>query len=120
MRTGLQRVLIAQGILTLAATPGGYLHSGKATAIAVLFGGLITVITTLLLMLCEKRTAMRAGNDPGQNLKLMYACAMQRLLFAAMMFAVGIGILKLQPVPLLAGFMLGQVAHFLNGVKNRV
>lgn len=120
MRTGLQRVLIAQCILTLAATLGGFLHSGKPTAIAVLFGGLITVITTALLMWCEKRTAKRAGTDPGQNLKLMYACAIQRLLFAMVMFAVGIGVLKLQPVPLLTGFMLGQVALFLNGVKNRV
>ena len=120
MQRGIRNILIAQVVLVLIGFTIGFVQYGKPVAIALLFGGLMTIINTLLLVRCMSRAEKLAGKDPGKNLKLIYLCAGQRLVMTAVLFGVGIGLLKMKPLPLLIGFMLGQAAHFLNGVKNRV
>jgi ATP synthase protein I len=120
MQRGIRNILIAQVVLVLTGFTVGIVQYGKPVAVALMFGGLMTVINTLLLARCMTRAEKIASKDPGKNLKLIYLCAAQRLLMTVVLFGVGIGLLKMKPLPLLLGFMLGQVAHFLNGVKNRV
>ncbi len=120
MQAGIRNILFAQMVLVLAGLVVGYAAYGRPVAVALTFGGLMTIINTLLLVRCMSRAEAMASKDPGKNLRLIYLCAGQRLVMTALLFGLGIGVLKLEPLPLLIGFMLGQAAHFLNGVKNRV
>ena len=45
----------------------------------------------------------------------IYRSALERLLLVALLFALGLGVLKLAPLALLTGFIVGQVALLLTG-----
>ncbi|MDH5183587.1 MAG: ATP synthase subunit I [Gammaproteobacteria bacterium] len=82
------------------------IHAG----IAAIFGGVIALVNTLLLRWNFERAEHFAGNDAGQNMKLLYRTAAQRLFSTIGLFVIALGVLKLQPLPLLVGFIAGVTA----------
>ena len=109
---GFQLILI--GITAL----GFYLYSGVAAAGAAAFGGLIALLNMLLLSWRAWRVE-QGGVDAKQSLKHLYLSAIERFATVALMFALGMGPLKLQPLPMLIGFMVGMVALFRFGKLQR-
>ena len=91
---------------------------GPIAAKASLFGGIIALLNTGLMIMHEKRASERAGNDAKQIVKHMYLCVIERMVMALVLFAIGLIALKLLPLYLFAGFIAGQVAAFLNGLSH--
>jgi len=85
---------------------------------AVLYGGLIAIINSLQLLRHLRRAERMAGSDANQNVRIFYICATERLIMTIMLFAMGLGVLKLLPLPVMSGFILGQLALFFGSLKN--
>jgi ATP synthase protein I len=101
-----------------AAILGFYLYSGKSAAGAAAFGGLIALINMLLLSWRAWRVE-QGTLDAKQSMRHLYLSALERFVTVAFMFALGMGALKLQPVPMLVGFLIGLVALFSFGKSKR-
>lgn len=85
----------------------------------VLFGGLITVINSLQLLRHLHRADRVAGCDANRNVRILYLCAMERLVMTLALFAISLGALKLAPLPVICGFILGQAALLIGSFKSR-
>lgn len=89
---------------------------GYLAAKAGLFGGMIALMNTGLMLLHDKR-AQSSDDDAKRVIKYVYLCAIERMLLTIILFAVGLVALKLMPLPLLLGFIAAQLAAFLNGLS---
>ena len=92
---------------------------GQANAVAALYGSAIAFANTLLRIWHMRRAARIAGADIGRNLRLLYSCAAQRFVLTGVLFALGMGIVYLMPLPMLVGFVLAQLALFMEGFERR-
>lgn len=82
---------------------------GKNVAVAAFFGGAVAVANALFLFWCMRAGARRATRDARQELAWLVRFSMERFLMVALLIVAGLGWLKLMPVPLLTGFVLGQL-----------
>jgi len=112
------RLLIFQIISVCLMTAFLAVMYGSLAAKASLFGGMIVLLNTGLMMMHERRAAQRAGQDAQRILKYMYLCVVERFILALVLFAIGLVALKLLPLYLLLGFIAGQLAAFLNGISH--
>ncbi len=86
---------------------------GGLAGAAALFGG-ATALTNLLLLDWRARRANRVGAlTARQSLQVLYLSALERFATVALLFALGIGFLELEPLPLLLGFIAGLPALLL-------
>lgn len=100
-------ILLASVGITMTVT--GLVQGGSAVP-AVLYGGTVA-LTNLLLLDWRARRANRVGAlSARQSLQVLYLSALERFASVALLFAVGIGVLELEPLPLLLGFVAGLPA----------
>lgn len=100
-----RRVVVTQVVLTaLLATGFGWFLDWNAV-LAALYGGMITVLITAWLAWRLRRLT---AQTTGIGLALIYSSAAYRYLVAATLVAVGVGLLRLAPMPLLVSFALTQ------------
>ncbi len=86
---------------------------GGMSGPAALFGG-ATALANLLLLDWRARRANRArALTARQSLQVLYLSALERFATVALLFALGIGFLHLEPLPLLLGFVAGLPALLL-------
>ena len=115
--TGVRRLLLFQGLL-VAFTSAVFLVAFETFAAAsVWFGGGIAAANALLLARCAQRDTRATGRTPQQSLAAAYICVVQRFVLIALLFAFGLGALKLQALALLAGFIGGQLVMVIMGIK---
>jgi len=114
----MRRLLIFQIIMVGMMTAALAGLDGFLAAKSSLFGGIIVLMNTGLMMLHEKRAAIQAQDDAQRILKHVYLCAVERLVLTLVLFAIGLVGLKLMPLQLLLGFIAGQLAAFLNGLSH--
>jgi len=118
MGLSMRRLLIFQTMMVVCVTALLAVMYGVFAAKSSLFGGMIVLMNTGLMIMHEKRAAQQADNDAQRILKYVYLCAVERLVLTLILFAVGLVALKLMPLPLLLGFISGQLAAFLNGLSH--
>jgi ATP synthase protein I len=107
MRSGLRNIIIIQLILTAAVALGALAWRGQESALAAAYGGGIVLLNSFLLA----RRVRRAGELEGSSVAAsMYAGAAQRFIIAAAAFGLGMGVLRLEPVPMIAAFAVAQFA----------
>ncbi|HDP89822.1 MAG TPA: ATP synthase subunit I [Thioalkalivibrio sp.] len=109
-----KRLLVVQAVLVLLGAALVYLLNGEYAALGVLFGGSIVIVNTLLLHWHHRRAERFAGNDAGKNMRILYRAAAERFFITLALFAIGLGILGLEPLPLLLGFIGIQLAQVLD------
>ncbi|MDZ7657401.1 MAG: ATP synthase subunit I [Sulfurimicrobium sp.] len=113
---GAQRNLYAISNLlyqTAAVTAGAslaYFLGGGAAAGAVWFGGAVALSNAMLLVWRIRSAANRPAQEPRRELAGLVRSSMERFFMVSLLMAVGLGWMKLMPLPLLAGFALGQLA----------
>jgi ATP synthase protein I len=110
-------VLSTQLVLVLLTSAVFFLVSGGFQAGSAVFGGAIALINVLLLEWRRYQTDTGRAIDARQSLLVLYRSALERLLLVALLFALGLGALALDPLALLTGFIMGQVALLLTGTK---
>lgn len=100
LRKGVRRVILFQALLTLFVAAGfGYVRGGFSL-LSALYGGAITLLLTGWL----GRGVWRAG-----GLGALYANAITRYAAAMLFLGLGLGVLKLAPLPLIVAFAVAQL-----------
>lgn len=104
-----RQVILLQIVVTLFG--GSIAYSIKGTpqfAIAVLSGGGISVVNAALLAWRMVRAALHPAHEAHHQLRLMYLYAIERFLVVVVLLCMCIAVLKLSPLALLGGFVMGQ------------
>ena len=113
MDSGIRRLLLFQS-LVVAATAVVFLVIFEAcSAVSVCYGGCLAAANALLLARCAHRDVNEPQRSPQQSLAAVYLCVVQRFLVIALLFALGLGLLKLKPLALMTGFIAGQLVMVL-------
>jgi F0F1-type ATP synthase assembly protein I len=109
-----RRVVWLQVAITLVMAGVAYGLYGAQLALAALSGGLVSVLNGALLAWRMCRTALRsahAAHDSSgahHQLRLMYFYAAERFLAVVALLGICMVVLKLSPLALLGGFVVGQ------------
>ncbi len=96
--------------LLLAAAAGFWLVMGWKAGIGLIYGVGIVFANGWLQRWQLERAARLAGNDPAKNLLYLYRCAAERFIATVALFAAGLGLMALPPLPLLSGYVIAQAA----------
>lgn len=104
-----RRVVGMQLATTLVATSAAY-FVGKSPqiAMAVLSGGGVAVLNGMLVAWRMSRSSNQTSHDAHLQLRLMYFYAAERFLAVVALMAICMAVLKLYPLAVLGGFVLGQ------------
>ncbi|MBT9614088.1 MAG: ATP synthase subunit I [Burkholderiales bacterium] len=103
----IRQVLSLQLALILVASLGGYAIWGLGVAQAVCFGAGIAAVNTLMIAWRMRQGRTTPAAQP--SLSEFYRSWLERYLLLGVLLAAGLGGLKLMPLGLLSGFILGQV-----------
>jgi len=110
-----RQVIFLQLLATLFGASIAYNIKGTPQlSIAVLSGGGISIVNSVLLAWRMVRAATHPAHEAHHQLRLMYFYATERFLLVVALLCLGIAVLKLSPLALLGGFVMGQ-AVFLAG-----
>jgi ATP synthase protein I len=109
MRTATYSLLAIQALLTLVIAAAFYIQRGELTAVwSACYGGGVGLGVSALLAY----RLMQAAR-PGASIAGLYLGAVERFVFVAVAFAVGLAVLKLAPLPLLVGFVGAEVGYYI-------
>lgn len=95
---------------------GVFLLNGHSAALAALYGGGIALASSTLLGRSLRAAGETAQHAPQQGIWLLYFGAVQRFLLVLALFALGMGVFGLPPLPLIVGFAGAQVAFLIGGI----
>ncbi len=107
--TGTQRVALAQAGLAPVAALIGTIFAGISAGLAVLYGVLIALAVSLVLVWRERQAMQHPEWDQHRLFKQFIRTGIERLLMLVGLLFVGLGVLKLMPLPLLLGLLLAQL-----------
>jgi ATP synthase protein I len=104
-----RQVILLQIAVTLIGASIAYSIKGTPQfAIAVLSGGGVSVVNGTLLAWRMDRAALHPAHEAHHQLRLMYYYAAERFLVVLVLLCLCIAVLKLSPLGLLGGFVIGQ------------
>lgn len=110
------QVLAALGVAALF-----YFAQGSQAAQAALFGAAIAMANKLLLVWRFRQGARRPPLDAQKQLREFYRAGFERFVIVSLLLAAGMGALGLMPLPVLVGFVSGQMAlivsQFTRGIE---
>ncbi len=110
MQRSIRNLLIAQVVLTCLVATGFLFAKGAEFMWAAFYGGAILMTNTVLMGF----RFQKAETAEGQNFALaMYAGVVQRFIITFAGFAIGIGWLKLAPVPQIVAFAAGYIGFIV-------
>jgi len=105
------QVIGLQIVVTLVVASIAYSTKGAPQlAIAVLSGGGVSVLNGALLAWRMSRAALHPAHGAHHQLQLMYFYAAERFLVVIALLGLCMAILKLSPLALMGGFVMGQAA----------
>jgi len=110
-------MLLFQMLLVAAASIVFLFMSVIFAAACVWCGGGIAAINAWLQARCLKRDERAPERTPQQSLAAIYICVVQRFLVVALLFAFGLGAMKLEPLAVLSGFIVGLVVMVILGTQ---
>jgi len=109
----MRKLLLTQFFLVVLVAVGSYLHGGRWAAQAALFGGCIAFVNTLLLAWRVRNAGQRAERSGSRAAFTLYLGAVERFVFTLLAFIVGMGMLKLPPLPMLVAFAAAQLGYWI-------
>jgi ATP synthase protein I len=108
--TGALRVARAQALLAPVAALIGAAVAGVNAGLAVLYGVLVALAVSAVLVWRERQSMDHPEWDQHRLFKLFIRVGIERLTLLVGLLAVGLGVLRLAPLPLLLGLVLAQFA----------
>ena len=110
MLTAPARVAWVQAVMAPLFAILGFFAGGSAAALAV-FYGVATALVASLLMVWRERTTLRHPEWDGRKLFGVFILSgLERWFTVIVMLGIGLGVLKLSPLPLLLGLAAAQFA----------
>jgi ATP synthase protein I len=108
------RLLAVQAGLVAVVAVGFWFTGGLLSVQAAAYGGGIALLTTFLLGRRVRMAMDAAKQQPGSETTVLMVGVVQRFVLALALLGAGIGWLGLEPVPLLVGLAVGQMAFFFS------
>ncbi|MCI0401783.1 MAG: ATP synthase subunit I [Gammaproteobacteria bacterium] len=106
---GIRRLLTTQCLLVVGLSALLWMASGIFEAQSALYGGGIALLSSWMLGRRVYSAADVAEERPGKGVAMLYFGAIQRFVIVLGLFALGIGLLKLAPLPLIGAFAVAQL-----------
>ena len=100
--------LQAAVIVAMALLAGGW--QGWTVTVAVMFGGGVALLNSALLVWRWHRGLCDYHCDGERHLRSFYRSSLERFFVVAISLVAGLTVLHLDPLPLLTGFLVGQLA----------
>jgi F0F1-type ATP synthase assembly protein I len=113
MKSSVYRTAVLQIIISVIAGVVAYALEGKAEAGAALYGGVVALIGTLLLLWRMQSNKHKTLKEAQQHLWLFYRSGVERFLVISIFLAIGMGTFKLVPLAVLVGFVASQLAWII-------
>jgi len=113
MRPEYIRLVCLQGAITVIGAICTYLFVSPPAAKSLVYGSCIALMSTVFLAWRLRQGERQASLGAEWALRQAYRTAIERFVWVAVMLAVGFGLLKLAPLWVLAGFVVGQAAWLL-------
>jgi F0F1-type ATP synthase assembly protein I len=110
---GIRRLLLYQLLLVSATSVVFLTIFDNLSAISVFYGGGIAAGNALLVARCARRDAQAPERSPQQSLAAIYICMVQRFVIIAVLFALVLGALRVDPLAVLTGFIVGQLVMII-------
>ncbi|HEY9097840.1 MAG TPA: ATP synthase subunit I [Thiobacillus sp.] len=108
--TGTQRVAMAQAVFAPVAALVGAGWGGINSGAAALYGVLVALLVSLVLVWRERESIKHPEWDQHRLFKQFIRTGIERLLVLVGLMFVGLGVLKLMPLPMLLGLLSAQLA----------
>lgn len=108
IQSGLQRVAVAQALLAAVAAILGGVFAGFGGASSALYGGIVALAVSAVLVWREKQSKRHPEWGQHRLFKMFVRAGVERLLVLVGLLTLGLGVLKLDPLPLMLGLMLAQ------------
>ena len=96
----------------------GAVNNSVWDALSALYGGLASVLLALISIKGFKRANEFALSDPKKSMMILYIGAVVRFAAVIVVLGIGLGLLKLEPMAVLIGFVLAQISYLM-GVRDR-
>ena len=109
-RTLRRIVLVQLSLLGLAAVLSS-LFRGSDFVIALLYGGSVTIATTLYSGWRLKVATAGDEHGPALNMMEFYKGTLLRFILVIALLALGLGYLKLEPLAVIIGFAITQIGY---------
>lgn len=110
-------IFLLQAGLVLVGVGIAFFLAGRAGGAAALYGGGVAIANTWML----GRRVQRADNalelSAQRGMIMLYVSAVARFVFILVALAVGLGALKLTPLPLVATFVGAQAAFMVASLQ---
>jgi hypothetical protein len=113
--SGIRRQLEFELVLVTVTSVVFFTLGDALRAGSVWFGGAIAAANLVLLEWRRRVADTGPALSAAASLRLLYRTALERFVLAATLFALGLGVLQLDPLALLTGFIVGQTALILTG-----
>ncbi len=107
----IQLVLVGMAAMVL------FVVFGQFQALSALFGGAMAMLNLVLLEWRRYQADSGRALSAGQSLWVLYRSAIERFVLVLALFALGMGVLRLEPLSLLIGFIAGQLGLFVTGTR---
>ena len=101
----------------VAAAVFGIAGGGGWSALSAFFGGLTSLSILMLLRRGVRRASDLALTDQKKSMVILYLGAVQRFILVIALFALGLGLIKLVPLAMFAGFAAAQVGNVIGARK---
>ncbi|MBW8328417.1 MAG: hypothetical protein K0M48_04455 [Thiobacillus sp.] len=108
--SGTQRVALAQAGFAPIAALTGWVLAGFGAGLAVLYGVLVALAVSTVLVWRERQSMRHPEWDQHRLFKVFIRVGVERLVLLTGLLVVGLGVLKLAPLPMLLGLVLAQFA----------
>lgn len=108
-----RRVVALQAGAAALVAAGFFIGKGQWAAVSGLYGGLISVVTAILLSRGVIRAADAAQQSQKKSMIILYLGAAQRFVLVLVLFGVGLAGLHLAPLPTIAGFVAAQLVYVI-------
>ena len=105
-----RRLAVLQLLLLAVTSAVFFVYHGGFQAGSVWGGGVIAMTHTLLLEWRRGCADNGRALSGGESLRLLYRTALERFVLVVLLFALMLGVLQLDPLALIAGFIVGQLA----------
>jgi ATP synthase protein I len=111
MQINLQRPLVVQGLLGIVAVIGFSIYGQFVSA---LYGMVIGVVNVGLLALTFQQASAKAAIDPKSGILVLYMSAVIRFVLLAVLFVIGLALLKLDPLAVVITFVVMTLGQMFN------
>jgi len=115
----LRNILILQIVFVFISAIIAMGYGGLSLAQAILYGGIVAISSTLLMIWRSARCESLDPVDAKRHLRNFYLSFIERMVAVVGLLTLGFGPLALEPTGLLTGFVVGQLGLILAGFFDR-